>query len=96
MHIKGGKDIEQAFDAMKIYLDSDKTYLQTPESIRGFFFVTFLSLIIYFKTLKRLKERKVSDKISVEEVYYELSKVEKIIDRTGREYFAAIPKRAKK
>ena len=93
---KGREDIEQAFDAMKNYLDSDKTYLQTPESIRGFFFVTFLSLIIYFKTLKRLKERKVSAKISVEEVYYELSKVEKIIERTGREYFAAIPKRAKK
>ncbi|MGC8565752.1 MAG: hypothetical protein ACP5LV_04975 [Thermoplasmata archaeon] len=46
----------------------------------------------------RLKEKKVkvSDKISVEEVYYELSKVEKIIERTGRENFATIPKREKK
>jgi len=44
----------------------------------------------------RLKEKKVSDKISVEEVYYELSKVEKIIERTGRENFATIPKSEKR
>jgi predicted Zn-ribbon and HTH transcriptional regulator len=43
----------------------------------------------------RLKEKKISDKISVEEVYYELSKVEKIIERNGRENIATIPKREK-
>ncbi|MGC9124230.1 MAG: hypothetical protein ACP5IB_09250 [Thermoplasmata archaeon] len=43
----------------------------------------------------RLKEKKISDKISVGEVYYELSKVEKIIERNGRENIATIPKREK-
>ena len=40
--------MELAFDSMKNELDADKTYLQTDEGVRGFFFVIFLALIIYF------------------------------------------------
>ena len=42
---------------MKNELESDKTYLRSDEAIRGYFFVTFLALRIYFKILQRLREK---------------------------------------
>lgn len=93
---KGREDVELAFDIMKNPLESDKTYLQTPESIRGYFFITFLAMRIYFKILQRLREKHLTQKISVKEVIFELSKVQMISERSGREYFAKIPKRARK
>jgi len=50
---------------------------------------------IYFKILKSLREKGLTNKISVEEVLFELSKVTKIVEKGGREYFAKIPKRAR-
>jgi len=92
---KGQEDVELAFDALKNDLESDKTYLQTAEGVRGYFFVSFLALRVYFSILKRLREREITSKISVEEVLFELSKVYKIVDRKiSRDYFASIPKRA--
>jgi hypothetical protein len=44
---------------------------------RGFFFVSFLAIRVYFKILKRLRERHLTFRISVEEVLFELSKIER-------------------
>jgi transposase len=93
---KGREEVELAFDALKNTLDADSTYLRCEDSVRGFFFVSFLAMRVYFKLLRRLKERHLTSKISVEEVLFELSKIERITeDRTGREYYASIPKRAR-
>jgi transposase len=92
---KGREDVELAFDAMKNTIDADRTYLQSHEGVRGFFLVSFLAMRVYFKVLKRLRERKLTNKVSVEEVLFELSKVERIVERNGREYYASIPKRAR-
>ena len=93
---KGREDVEMAFDAMKNELESDKTYLRSDETVRGYFLVTFLAMRIYFKILKRLREKKLTSKISVDEVLFELSKVTKIVEANGMEYFAKIPKRARR
>ena len=93
---KGREDVEVGFDAMKNELESDKTYLRSDEGVRGYFFVTFLAMRIYFKILKRLREKELTNKISVDEVLFELSKIEKIVEKSGREYFAKIPKRARR
>jgi len=45
--------------------------------------------------LRRLREKELTNKVSVEEVFSELSKVQKIVE-PGREYFAKIPKRARR
>ncbi len=92
---KGREDIELAFDAMKNTLDADRTYLQSPEGVRGFFLVSFLAMRVHFKILKRLRERKLIGKVSVEEVLFELSKIERIVEKNGREYYASIPKKAR-
>jgi transposase len=83
--------MEQAFDAMKSELESDKTYLRSDEAVRGYFLATFPAMRIYFKILKSLREKGLTNKISVEEVLFELSKVTKIVEKSGREYFAKNP-----
>jgi hypothetical protein len=94
LHYKEREDVELAFDAMKNYIDSDKTYLQSPESVRGYFFISLLALRIYFKVLKKLRILNLNQIISVEEVFFELSKIEMIYDSNNKKSLAQIPKHA--
>ena len=47
MTYKQREEIEQAFDATKNEMENDKTYLRSDESVRGYFFISFLSLYLY-------------------------------------------------
>lgn len=93
---KTREDIELAFDALNNAVDADKSYMRSEESVRGYYFVAFVALRVYFGILKRLRDKELSTKISVDEVLFELSKVMKIREKNGREYFAKIPKRTEK
>ncbi|KXB00515.1 hypothetical protein AKJ40_01175 [candidate division MSBL1 archaeon SCGC-AAA259M10] len=92
---KSRHDVELALDAMKNHLDADKTYLQSEEAVRGYFFVAFLALRVYFSVLKRLREADKTSEISVDEVFYELSKVERVIGPGDKEFYAQIPEGAR-
>lgn len=94
-HYKGRQDVEIAFDAMKNTLDADTTYLQDNDAVRGYFFVTFLALRIYFGILRRLRERNLTSTLSVKEVLFELSKIQLIVDSEDEEAFAKVPKQAR-
>lgn len=91
---KGRHDVELAFDAMKNHLDADKTHLQDDDAVRGYFFVTLLSLRVYFGVLERLRQEELTGEISVNQVFFELSKVERIRGRGEKESFAKIPSSA--
>ena len=93
---KGRQDVEVVFDVMKNTLDADKPHLREEETIRGYFFVSFLALRVYYKILKRLKERNMAHNISPEEVLFELSKMEIIREPDENEYFASISKKVEK
>jgi len=54
-----------------------------------------LLLRIYIKVLKRLREGKVNQKISVDDVFFELSKIQNIVEKGGKIYFMKASKRAK-
>lgn len=90
---KEREEIEQAFDFMKNDLEADKTCLGRDDAVRGYFVVVFLAMRIYFKILKRLRERRLVGKVSVREVFLELSKMRMIVERSGREYLCALPKK---
>ena len=92
---KSREEVEVAFDAMKNELENDKAYLHTTDGLRGYFFISFLSLYIYFSILEVLEENKVSQKISVKEALFELSKIYVISDG-ARRTLAEIPERSKK
>ena len=52
---------------------------------------------VYFKVLRRLREVGLSGSVSVGEVLFELSKVERVVEvKTGREYYGSIRKRSRK
>jgi transposase len=72
---KDRENIEVAFDALKNELENDKTYLDDDEAVRGYFFISFLSLYLYYKILNLLRKAKLVDKVSVNEVLLEFSKV---------------------
>lgn len=93
---KSRHDVELAFDAMKNHLDADKTHLQSDEAVRGYFFITLLALRVYFAVLRRLRREELTSKISVNEVFFELSKVERIKGLGDKESFARIPKSAQR
>ena len=78
---KSREDIETSFDALKNELENDKTYLRDDDGVRGYFFVSFLSLYLYYKILNLLRKKKLTDKISVNEALLELSKIYEI--KTG-------------
>lgn len=88
-------EVELAFGAMKGPLDADKSHLQSDEAVRGYFFMIFLALRIYFKVLTRLREEDLTSEISVEEVFFKLSKVERIIGPGEKDSFAKIPEQAR-
>ena len=75
---KDRENIEVAFDTLKNELENDKTYLDDDDAVRGYFFISFLSLYLYYKILNLLRKAKLVDKVSVNEVLLELSKVYEI------------------
>ena len=75
---KDRENIEVAFDALKNELENDKTYLDDDDAVRGYFFISFLSLFLYYKILNLLRKNKLVDKVSVNQVLLELSKVYEI------------------
>lgn len=93
---KSREEVEQVFDTMKGDLESDKTYLRDNEKVKGFFFIVFLALRIRFNILKVLKDHNLLGKMSVNEILFELSKMERIVENSGAEYFAAFPKKVEK
>lgn len=93
---KGREEVEQAFDAMKNDLEADRTYLGGDDAVRGYFVVVLLAMRIHFKILRRLRERGLVGKVSVREALFELSKMEMVVERTGREYLCAIPRRTER
>ena len=75
---KNRGDIEVAFDALKNELENDKTYLNDEDAVRGYFFISLISLYLYYRILNLLRKNDLVSKVSVNEVLLELSKVYEI------------------
>ena len=72
---KERKEIEYAFDALKNTIESDKTWMQNTEGLRGYFFIIFLSLYFYSRILDHLKRKNILKEYSVEDTLTYLSKI---------------------
>jgi len=72
---KSREDVEQTFDVLKNELENDKTYLSNSDAVRGYFFVLFVSLYLYYRIYNILKVHDKIGRISVNELLFELSKV---------------------
>ncbi|MEM3290808.1 MAG: hypothetical protein QW046_04760 [Candidatus Micrarchaeaceae archaeon] len=64
--------------------------------MKRYFFIVFIALRIRFRILKVLKDHDLLGKMSVNEVIFELSKMERIVEKGGAKYFAAFLKKVEK
>jgi transposase len=92
---KDRENIEIAFDALKNELENDKTYLSDDDAVRGYFFISFISLYFYYKILNIIKEKKLTHKISVNEVLLELSRIYEV-SYDNKKKLGPIPERVSK
>ncbi len=90
---KEREEIEQAFDAMKNELENDKCYLGDSDAVRGYFFVSFLSLYLYFRVLEKIRVAGLIGELSVDELLFQLSKVYMVKHADGKERLTEIPKK---
>lgn len=89
---KQREQVECAFDVLKNPLESDKTYLGDDDAVRGYFFVSFVALYVYYALMNKLREKELLKKISVKELLLEFSKVYVVTDGR-REIISEVPKK---
>ncbi len=93
---KEREDVEIAFDAMKNELENDKIYLGNDDAVRGYFFVSFLSLYLYFRVLEKIRAADMVGEISVDELLFKLSAVYLIKYRSGKERLSEVSSKVEK
>jgi len=93
---KTREEIEVAFDAMKNEMENDKCYLSDDDAVRGYFFISFISLYLYFRILGMLRQHELVGKVSVQELLFEFSKVYLVYYSDGRKRLSEIPARVEK
>lgn len=91
---KQREEVEQAFDAFKNELENDKTYLSDVDAVRGYFFISFLSLYLYYEIQNLLRKNKLNAKMSVNEALLELSKAYLAYYDNGDKHLTEIPAKA--
>jgi len=72
---KQRREIEYSFDTLRNTLECDKTWMQSRESMQGYFFILFIALHIYSQALEHLRCKDLLKKYSVHDVLLRLSKV---------------------
>ncbi len=90
---KQREEIEQAFDVMKDELENDKSYLSDDYALRGYFFISFVSLYLYYATLNLLRKNGLAGDVSVNELLFELSRVFLVRYSDGSTGLSEIPKK---
>lgn len=92
---KQRREIEQMFDTLKNELDGDKTWMQSRESMQGYYFILFIALRIYCQILDHLKRKDLLKKYSVHDVLWNLSKVY-TVNVDGTELLGEVTKSTRK
>jgi transposase len=93
---KNREEIEVAFDAMKNEMENDKSYLSDDDAVRGYFFISFISLYFYFRILGMLRQHDLVGNVSVQELLFEFSKVYQVYYSDGRKRLSEIPAKVEK
>jgi hypothetical protein len=81
---------------MKNEMENDKSYLSDDDAVRGYFFISFISLYLYFKLLGMLRQHDLVGKVSVQELLFEFSKVYQVYYSDGKKRLSEIPAKVEK
>jgi hypothetical protein len=83
--------IEKAFNVLQNLLQTDHPYVSREEVFRGYLFGSFISLFAYYLVLNLLQKHKINDRVSVEDLLFEFSKV--MLEDRKPPLLAEIPKK---
>lgn len=86
--------IEKAFNILQNYLEADRPYVSREDVFRGYMFASFISLIAYYLVLNVLQKQGINDKVSVDDVLFEFSKV--MVEDKAYPCFTEIPSKVQK
>ena len=92
---KQRREIEMAFNALKNTIDGDKTWMQSRESLQGYYFILFIALHIYSQILDHLRRKDLLKRYSVYDVLWGLSKVY-TMDIDGKNIVGEVTKSTRK
>ncbi len=87
---KQREDLLEAFDSMRRWPEVDRTILRDEEAVAGYFFISFLSLYLYYRVLALIRRADLLGKLSVNELLLRLSKVYEI-QASGRSMLSNVP-----
>jgi len=71
--------IEKMFDSMKNELNGLPLRAHKTNTLKGYFFIYFISLIVQYHLLEKIKKSDIDSKYSTSEIFFELQKLKKII-----------------
>lgn len=71
--------IEKMFDSMKNELNGLPLRAHKTNTLKGYFFIYFISLIVQYNLLEKIKKSDIDQKYSTSEIFFELQKLKKII-----------------
>lgn len=87
-------DVEESFDVFRNLLMTDTPCLRDDYTLRGYLFVSFISLIAHYRILKLLKDKGINDRVSVKDAVLQLSKIY-LADVGDRTIVAEMPKKSR-
>ena len=95
MLLNGENPQQSVFEENSFGVDKvDTPYLRDDDTLRGYAFASFISLMTYYRILKLLKNKKINNRISVKDALLQLSKIY-LTDVGKRTIMAEIPKKVR-
>lgn len=84
--------VEKCFDTMKNELSTNRLRVHSRESMEGRLFISFLALILLSWIHKRMREKDLTKRYTVDEVMFEMKKLKIIELKEGRQVLTEITK----
>ena len=78
IHYKSRNSIEVMIDAMKNVLEADSSYMRNNMSLEGWMFITYISLICYYRIYRLLIEKHLLSKYSPLDILKYMSEIKKV------------------
>lgn len=75
---KSRMEVETVFDTYKNLLEADRTYMHSDTSMQAWMFINHLSLLLYYKIFKELKNADMLSSMSPADILMRLTRINKI------------------
>jgi transposase len=75
---KSRMEVETVFDTYKNLLEADRTYMHSDKGMQAWMFINHLSLLMYYKIFKDLKDAEMLGAVSPADILMRLSRISKL------------------